>query len=613
MITSVRVLDDRTEPLSEAIRVRLTAQQREEVDKIALAEDSDRSKVIREALDDLFERRRQRAQTSRDLRNYLGEEVHDILADLPGGDTPEQLACCVINEHRRCYPRRAKIRMPAFGARACVTADDLIDEVLITPHVDYLVTGMCLGNASDDIAEWLDGLDSVGNGPKDVFGNARYTFQRNKLFADGVKVGQIAWSQGSSTDYGRNLLFHFTGSAFRGDGRGADLTPGQCFAWMTETLRGALEGAGRGIEDCHFATINRVDYVSQVKLKDGVTAADLRALPLPDGYAWAETNASHTGTTHYASSRQSARGNAGEVPLIRVYDKTTDEHCPEGEARIEVQIPRVRMPSGRMKSFGVLGAAEIAAEVFGTLLPSDAPAEVVSLPSDETYDDPARLMAHRHTPGVHVLDTRGMAFAEELNRRRFSGHNTRTMKRLGRQFLTLGRRAFASYCTAHIAIRGAGINPDGPPDVPDEFGVDIYGGADFPPEAVHELFADPRHSLRDLVADEPFPIEEIDELQSLLDHYRELCFPNAPRTKFEGYAERTTWLERMTAPIEHEPLRTYAKVRLESDRVEVWDRTGTRLTHIQYVDWMDPRTWSAAPSWLDRNRERKASAEPHEI
>lgn len=574
-----------SQPLDVSTSIRLPRDLLAEVDKLSAVRDSSRSAVVREALRGLFAELRRRDAERRELGQLLTPEVRDVLEDLPGDDSAGTLARCVVNEHRRQYPQRSEIRLAALDVvtRRDLTADDLIDEVLLTPHIDYLTAGVCLGAVGETVADWIEAHE-IGTGPRDVLGQARFMLDRSAVYADGRRVGRIAFSRAPSTRYGRNLLYSFSGEAFRADG--ANLRPAQCMSWMIELTRHALEETGNDLNELRFVTLNRVDYVSQVKLKPGVTASDLRALPLPAGYAWAETSASHTGTTHYASQSSNARANCGQQVLIRVYDQTTADHCPEGEARIEIQIPRVRHVSGQEHSFGVQGAARIAAEVFAYLLPSDAPTEVIEPPPGTVFDDRNLYAEHLDTPGVHVLDTRGLPLAEEVHRTPYAGHNPRTARRLARQSLTIARRCVAAYITAGTISNGA-LDVQDQRDAPEHLGCTLH--ADGVPECVVEqgLLADPRSSIRELVADPPFKLEELHELRLLFDHFADIYYPGSEAPTIDRIGERNVWLNRMLGRVEHDPLETEARVLAFKDEVQVWSRDGSRLLHREQMEWIE--------------------------
>jgi len=378
--------------------------------------------------------------------------------------------------------------------------DDRVLGVRYAPALDYMVLGVCLDPLEHKaISEIMADVDLEWT--SETLGRLRLA--SGKLFLDGRAIGHVRRSRASMTRYGRKLMLHLTGVAWRTlEQDGARLNPSLVYPLHRAVWDRLAQAAGLDELHVRYTTIDRVDYAVELDVAPGVTPLAWLDLVLPAGYAWrtivttpgALKGIEDTGTTLYASRSKKALANRGDYPLLRVYQ------VDPGRIRVELEIPKIRTTTDS-KSLGRRPAAELAAQLLSGCLPWDVP--VVD------HLQPGEV-------GVRVLDLDTVSALEVLQRRPFGGHPPKTLRRLTRQGVTLIQRAVgATLLASALATESLAAAPGSPAPELD--------GADLRVSYLEET--DRGYTAAEVHDQAPLEEQDIDQVIALLTHYREVYIP----------------------------------------------------------------------------------------
>lgn len=252
-----------------------------------------------------------------------------------------------------------------------------------------------------------------------------------------------------------------------------------------------------------LTVIERVDWSCEARIAPGVRPRDLEDVLLPHGYGWAEGRTSRDGQTIYASRSKHPLARRGEMPLITAYREVERPDV----LRVEVRVPRVTYHDPR-RAYGVQRAADLARDLIAAVVPWPVRVEQ----SGRVSGDPLDLAV----PALHLGDLPCVEVDQDqpaVSVRPFTGHPTKTRRRLLRQGLTLLTR-YATVALLASSPLGCG---DGP-----EPGPDHHEPAEEQPRAY-----DPQEL--DAMSIVPADLEDLVRARDALDAYRAHYYPNAGR------------------------------------------------------------------------------------
>lgn len=366
-------------------------------------------------------------------------------------------------------------------------------EIVVPPSIDYLVLGTCFQGAERRAV-----LESLKHA---TYQHHRFELSGGSIFCDGLQVGRVMGSNAPTTRYGDKVVWHFSGEWFRKDGAG--LSPGDAMQ-LLQALGARLIEDKILVDHWNFVSIDRLDYVTEVKVAPGVTPDDWLSVGLTNDWKWQQGEWSidelgNVGRTVYGAKCTVPKAKRSQYSHLCVY-----QNPGEDTVRCEVRIPRVRAVDG---SGSIEGAAELAAKM---LLEA----------TGHKIQSAGELRQHEGWHTVPVLDFEGRLLPEEWSRKPAKTHPEKTMKRLGKQARTLFRRVSGMNTRAAMQHQ-LGIVATAATIGATSFTVDVQA-AD-PPTA--EQLQITQQTLAPGVVSAPvFEEEMLDEIEQDLARYRDMFY-----------------------------------------------------------------------------------------
>lgn len=391
-----------------------------------------------------------------------------------------------------------------------------------------------------------------------VIGHKRMAIGRS-INCDGIKVGQVTFSKGISSIYGRRMLFHFSGEYFRSMWH---FKPSDALSCVHKWIDKVVDDLGLPPDFYFGIEVHRLDYAIELVPNIFVDPWHVcKHLNLPGRMEWRDFIRSESGMTVYGGAAHKPQKNRSKTPLVRCYQ------YDDKNLRIEVEIPKVHRLDGAC--FGFEEAAKYAARIFEAMLPWPVQASCdneYGKDSDSIYEVP-------------VVDLKTEARPQEWLKRPYHGHTSSEHIRQRKMGLSLLRNNMRNAICADLLFNMTYKHQDKtiefsePEDEFEEIEVSFKVDPNVPDEVVLSQINSQKNSLEALVNAKPMELEDIDALLCDVLKYRKAFHPKAKpfeatfayESMMEMYESRKEWFKEflMQEP-KYEPIRTTWELRWDN-------------------------------------------------